>query len=52
MSLTTDPTKKTCQVCRLQPAQKMAKSSNGTPQWRCLICHELKSRQGFTKSRK
>jgi len=50
MNPTIDPAKKTCQVCRLQPAQKLGKSSNGTPQWRCLTCHDLKSRQGFTKS--
>lgn len=46
-----DSTKKTCQVCRLQPAQKLGKSSNGTSQWRCITCHELKNRQGFTKGR-
>ncbi len=43
--------KKTCQVCRLLPAEKMGKNSNGAPQWRCLTCHELKNRQGFTKGK-
>lgn len=42
---------KTCQVCRLLPAEKMGRSSNGTPQWRCMTCHELKNRQGFTKGK-
>jgi hypothetical protein len=42
---------KTCQVCRLRPADTKGKNSNGSPQWRCLTCHELKNRAGFTKGK-
>lgn len=43
---------KTCQVCRLRPAEIKGKNSKGAPQWRCLTCHELKNRSGFTKGKK
>ena len=43
--------KKTCQVCRLRPAETQGKNSRGAPQWRCITCHELKNRLGFTKGK-
>ena len=42
---------KTCQVCRLQPADKQVRTSKGAPQWRCQTCHDLKNRAGFTKGK-
>jgi len=42
---------KTCQVCRLNPAVLKSKNSNGSPQWRCQTCHDLKNRGGFTKGK-
>ena len=43
--------RKTCQVCRLNPANVQGKNSRGAPQWRCLTCHELKNRAGLTKGK-
>jgi transposase-like protein len=43
--------RKTCQVCRLQPADVQGKNSRGAPQWRCQTCHDLKNRGGFTKGK-
>lgn len=43
---------KTCQVCRLRPAEVKGKNSNGAAQWRCMTCHQLKNRIGFTKEKK
>ena len=40
---------RTCQVCRLRPAEVQGKNSNGGIQWRCQNCHDLKNRGGFTK---
>ena len=42
---------KTCQVCRLRPAEVKGKNSRGAPQWRCQTCHDLKNRAGFTKGK-
>jgi hypothetical protein len=42
---------RTCQVCRLRPAEVQGKNSNGAPQWRCQTCHDLKSRGDFTKGK-
>ena len=42
---------KTCQVCRLNPAEVKAANSRGAPQWRCQTCHDLKNRAGFTKGK-
>ena len=42
---------KTCQVCRLRPADKQARTSKGAPQWRCQTCHDLKNRAGFAKGK-
>ena len=42
---------KTCQVCRLRPADKQVRTSKGAPQWRCQTCHDLKNRAGFTKGK-
>ena len=39
---------KTCQVCRLNPAEVKGRNSRGAPQWRCQTCHDLKNRGGFT----
>ena len=52
MNPTTDPGGKTCQVCRLRPAEVKGKNSKGAPQWRCQTCHDLKNLIGFTKERK
>ena len=43
--------RKTCQVCRLRPADEKGKNSNGGTQWRCQNCNDLKSRAGFTKGK-
>jgi len=42
---------KTCQVCRLQPAEKQVRTSDGRKMWRCQTCHDLKNRAGFTKGK-
>tara|TARA_R110002126_G_scaffold14831_4_gene61693 strand:+ start:2164 stop:2520 length:357 start_codon:yes stop_codon:yes gene_type:complete len=42
---------KTCQVCRLNPAEVKGRNSRGAPQWRCQVCHDLKNRAGFTKGK-
>jgi transposase-like protein len=42
---------KTCQVCRLNPAEVKGRNSRGAPQWRCQTCHDLKNRGGFTKGK-
>jgi transposase-like protein len=41
----------TCQVCRKQSAEVKGKTSKGTTQWRCQICHDLKNRIGFTNKK-
>jgi hypothetical protein len=43
--------KKTCQVCRLRPAEKQVRTSDGRVMWRCNTCHDLKNRAGFTKGK-
>jgi hypothetical protein len=43
--------KKTCQVCRQNPAEVKGANSRGAPQWRCQTCHDLKNRAGFTKGK-
>ena len=48
----TDDAKKTCQVCRLRPAEMKGKNSSGMPQWRCQTCHNLKNRIGFSGGKK
>jgi len=47
----TEPKPKTCQVCRLQLAEVKGRNSKGHPQWRCMTCHNLKNRVGFTKGK-
>ena len=42
---------RTCQVCRLRPAEVQGKNSNDGIQWRCQICHDLKNCGGFTKEK-
>ena len=42
---------KTCQVCRLNPAEVRGKNSRGALQWRCQMCHDLKNKAGFTKDK-
>ena len=43
--------KKTCQVCRLIPAEVKGRNSKGGIQWRCQTCHDLKNRIGFTNKK-
>jgi len=43
--------RKTCQVCRLNPANVQGKNSKGAPQWRCQTCHDLKNRGGFSRGK-
>ena len=43
--------KRTCQVCRQNPAVVQSKNSRGGIQWRCQTCHDLKNRAGFTKGK-
>lgn len=43
--------KKTCSVCRLRPAEKQVRTSDGRVQWRCMTCHDLKNRIGFSKGK-
>ena len=47
----TEPKNKTCSVCRLRPAEKQSRTSDGRIMWRCLTCHELRNRAGFTKGK-
>ena len=47
----TEPAKKTCSVCRLRPAEKQVRASDGRVQWRCMTCHDLKNRIGFSKGK-
>jgi hypothetical protein len=47
----TEAAKKVCSVCRLRPAEKQSRTSDGRVMWRCMTCNDLKNRIGFSKGK-
>jgi hypothetical protein len=41
----------TCSACRRAPATKQVRASNGSKQWRCDLCADLKNKSGFTNGK-